>query len=407
MILRARQVLTAGHRLLDNGAVRIEDGVIAEVGPRRDLGGGPVEDLGDCLLMPGFVNAHIHLELTHLAGKVPAHGGLFDWLVGLVEQIVAGGDDPEVVRQSVRTGRDLCLAVGVTTVGDISRLTRLTRSVLADGPLRVLSFGEVIAVGKLRDRLNERLDAAADATHRSRFLEVGLSPHSPYSLEPDAFAACARRATADGLRMCVHLAETAEEAAFTTALTGEVRDYLQRCGFWDDRIPCPGRSPVACAAAAGVLGPATVLAHVNYVDDDEIDRLAAAGVHVAYCPRTHAAFGQPPHRFAEMLDRGINVCLGTDSLASNPDLSILGELRFLRETLPGCSSQRLIEMATIRGARALGFEKCAGSLAAGKAADLVVVPLDRAADDRWDSILTSVQPPAAVYVAGQKIDIPR
>ncbi|MCP4248169.1 MAG: amidohydrolase family protein [bacterium] len=404
MILRARQVLTAGNRLLDNGAVRIEGGLIAEVGPRRDLGGGPVEDLGDCLLMPGIVNAHTHLELTHLAGKVPPEGDLFDWLVRLVEEIVAGGDDPEVVRQSVRMGRNQCLAAGVTTVGDISRLTHLTRPLLAEGPLRVLSFGEVIAVGKLRDRLHERLEAAADATHRSRFLDVGLSPHAPYSLEPDAFTACARRATSEGFRMCIHLAESAEETAFTTALTGPVRDYLERCGFWDDRVPCPDRRPIDYAAAAGMLGPSTVLAHVNYVDDAEIDRLAAAGVHVAYCPRTHAAFGHDPHPFRRMLDRGLNVCAATDSLASNPSLSVLDELRFLRRRHPDLPATTLLEMGTTRPAQALGLDRTIGTIAPSHQADLTVIPLDPTGPSNGvENVLQSQSQPTRTFLAGRLV----
>ena len=314
--------------------------------------------------------------------------------------------DEQSVRTIVRDAIDESLRAGVTTIGDITAAPIWTRPALRDAGIRAVSFGEVIAIGTRQGGLDDLLSAAASTAQQTENLRIGISPHAPYTVSPEAMRACADRSRSDALPMCIHLAESREEDAFTRTASGPFAEFLKARGVSDEHITASGVSPVELAERTGVLSPRCVIAHANHVSDDDLDRIARSGASVAYCPRTHAAFGHPPHRFEEMLDRGINVCLGTDSLASNPDLGILGELRFLREKLPDCPSERLIEMATIRGARALDFEKCAGSLAPGKAADLVVVPLRRADDDRWDSILRSGQLPAAVYFGGEKTDIP-
>ncbi|HUU83001.1 MAG TPA: amidohydrolase family protein [Phycisphaerae bacterium] len=409
MILCAPYVLAADNQIIPDGAVRVDRGTIVEVGPAAQLTGpatqvtGPARtDLGQSLLLPGFVNAHTHLELTHLAGRIPPKADFVDWIRRLVDAMRDADDDSAVTLDSVRRGRELSLSAGVTTIGDITRLPALTRPVLAEGPLRTLSFGEVIAIGRLRNRLNERLTAAADACTVSEFLQIGISPHAPYTLEPDGLRACVARAVACGLRMCIHLAETANEAEFTADLTGPIRTFFERHHIWDRQVPCPGLSPVEYAADTGLLGPDALLAHANYVTDRDIDRIAASGAHVAYCPRTHAAFGHPPHPFRRMLDRGVNVCVGTDSLASNPSLSVLEELRFLRRNDPDLPPALLIEMGTARAARALGMSTSVGRIAPGLRADLTAIPLDPdGPSDPMENVLQGNADPTCTCVAGR------
>ena len=198
--------------------------------------------------------------------------------------------------------------------------------------------------------------------------------------------------------LCIHLAETAEEEAFTRFRGGRFTEFLQEMGIWDEDIPTAGCTPVELCRATGVLGRQTIVAHGNYVSDTDITLIAESGSSVAYCPRTHHAFGHPPHPFSEMLRAGINVCIGTDSLASNPSLSILEELRFLHQRHPAVAAHDLIAMGTIRGAAALGWGDEVGSLTVGKAADLVVIPLEAAAE--WDSMFESAETPGAVYIEG-------
>ncbi len=404
MILRASHVLTEHSGLVTPGAVRIERGSIVEVGSDSSLQQPQAIDLGDGLLLPGFVNAHTHLELSHLAGRVPPDRDFASWISRLTRALRADGNDETVVGEAVRRGRELSLTSGVTTVGDITRLPDITRPVLADGPLRVLSHGEVIAFGKLRGRLAERLQAAANDHWQTAFLRVGISPHSPYTLEPDGIRACVEQAKRAGLRTCMHLAETADEADFTTRQSGAIGAFLKRSGAWDRKVPCPGMKPVEYAVETGLLSGQTLLAHVNYVEASDIDLIAAAGCHVAYCPRTHAAFGHEAHPFQQMLSRGVSVCVGTDSLASNPSLSTLDELRFLRSQHPDLSADVLLEMGTIRGAAALGMEADVGSIAPGKQADLTFIPHDpQGPTDPRDNLLDGTTQPSATWVSGNLV----
>jgi cytosine/adenosine deaminase-related metal-dependent hydrolase len=400
MILRAKYVWT-GSECLENAAIRIDQGTIAEVGPESGISGSPITDLGAAMLLPGFVNAHTHLELTHLHELVPPGPDFADWLGRLVEAMRRTGDDPQVYASSVADGALQSLRAGVTCVGDITRFPKVTRPVLAGTGCRAVSFGEVIALGNIRHKLTERLMAAADRSQECDRLTIGVSPHSPYALEPQGLKRCSAIGSQLDLRLSLHLSETLAEAEYTRYLRGPLRNHFERLGIWDDDIPCPAMAPIALSDYAGLLSPRTVLAHVNYATDEEIEQIAASGAHVAFCPRTQAAFCHPPHPFRDMLAAGVNVCIGTDSLASNPDLSVLNELRYLRERHPDVPAEELLSMGTTRAAAGLGLEDVAGAIATGRSADLTCVPLDPAGpDDPLDNLLRATAPPSHTWAHG-------
>ncbi len=398
MMLKSRYVVPVDGPVIEDGAMFIYEGRIADVGRATDLHPTPVIDYGDAVICPGFVNAHTHLELTHLEGRVPPSPDFVHWLKRLTGLLMVQPATPDNVAEAVRAGIVRSLAAGVTTIGDITRRPAWSRKPLAASPIRAVSFGEVIAMGRLRIQLNERLEAAASVEYQSNRMRIGISPHAPYTIEPDGLRACAERARRMNAPLCIHLAETAEEATFTRSRSGRFKEFLQEMGIWDEDIPLADCSPIELCQTTGVLGKRTVIAHGNYLCDEDIQNIAESGPSVAYCPRTHHAFGHPPHRFREMLRAGINVCIGTDSLASNPSLSILDELRFLRQQHPEVAAHDLMAMGTIRGAAALGYGDEVGSLTVGKAADMVVIPIETGAD--WATILESNRAPAAVYIDG-------
>jgi len=401
MKLAARFVVPVEGPVIENGAVVVRSGRIAAVGPAHALHDVPVVDYGDAVICPGLVNAHTHLELSGLAGRLPPTRDFIAWLRRLVELSVATPPSLEDVVEAVGAGLAQSLSSGVTAIGDITRRPEWTRPLLASSSVKVVSFGEVIAVGNRRDQLAARLDAAADDAHQTPRLRVGISPHAPYTVEPAAMRACAARAAASGAPLCMHLGETAEEESFTRSASGPFREFLGWLGVDDGAIPAAGCDPVELAESTGLLGPHTLLAHVNYVTDRGIETIARSGAAVAYCPRTHGAFGHPPHRFRDMLRAGINVCLGTDSLASNPCLSILEELRFLRNECHDLDADLLLAMGTVRGARALGFEDVAGTIAPGRSADLAVIaPPAGERLDRWDRILEWTVKPNLTVISG-------
>lgn len=404
MIIKARYVVPVEGDVIESGAVAIEKDRIVAVGPTADLDVPGATDYGHAVICPGLVNAHTHLELGYLAGRVPPGADFADWLRRLVGTMAAEPQSCNQVRDSMGAGIAQSIRSGVTMVGDITRAPAWSREALASSAIRGVSFGEVIAIGSRRHLLSERLRAATDRTFETTAMRIGLSPHSPYTVEPEAMRACAEEAGSGELPVCVHLAETREESAFTQSASGPLAEHLRELGVWDSRIPESGCGPVELVARSGLLSPRTVVAHANYVTDADLVLIHKSGAHVAYCPRTHHAFHHAAHRFGEMMAAGINVCIGTDSLASNPSLSVLDELRFLRRRYRDISGEDLLAMGTMRGARALGYGSEAGSLVAGKFADLVVIPLEGYGPGvEWSSMFDSSCEPVAVYVSGRLV----
>jgi len=407
MIFRARFVVPVEGSPIENGAIAVQDGRITAVGLFRDvtksgLGECSVRDFGDAVIVPGFVNAHTHLELSDLAGRLAPTCDFTAWLKSLFTILSAKERDEHAIISAVRTGIRQSLAAGVTTLGDITRYPAWSRRALSEAPVRVVSYGEVSAIGCRRNLLSERLLAAtAQVQQPTERFHFGLSPHAPYTVEPAALRECLRAAQEADFPICMHLAETAEEEQFTLNLNGRFFDYLRDLGLWDADIQAYGCRPVEILDHFAFPTQRTLLAHVNYASDSDIESLARFGAAVAYCPRTHAAFGHPPHRFQDMLAAGVNVCLGTDSLASNPSLSVLEELQFLHAIFPQFAADELLQMATINGAQALGLKAICGSLAVGKSADFAVLSLQNAnSQNRWTDIYEAGNKTEYTFIAG-------
>ncbi len=391
-ILEADWVIPIDAPPIRGGAVAVAGvGAGAGVGAddaRRILAIGPIADIrtrypgADRLdltghtLLPGLVNAHTHLELSDCTPGESPPDGFVGWLVRMLTRTRVPDDHlAQRSAHGVRQGIAQCLRYGVTTVGDISRQCHITRPILRQSPLRVVSYGEIMAMAQRRSLLQPRLDLAADRACQSDRLHIGLTPHAPYSVEPDGYRASLQRAVADSLPLATHLAESSAEAEFLASHTGPFRDLWDAWLTWDDHVPTYAGGPIRYARDLGLLDYPTLLAHVNYADDDELALLAAGRASVVYCPRTHAFFGHPPHRFDDMLARGINVALGTDSCASSPNLNLLDDLRLVHRLYPDLPLETLFTMATLNGARALGLSHDVGSLSPGKAADILAFPI--------------------------------
>jgi cytosine/adenosine deaminase-related metal-dependent hydrolase len=404
MVVRARWILGPDFQVVNDGAVQVESGRIVAIEHGPATRNKQTIDLGDCLLMPGLVNAHTHLELGFAAKRVPPTPDFADWLHRLLSEIREAANKSGAVERSVRTGLAESLASGVTLLGDITRQPALTRTTIADTPDRptVVSFGEVIAFGAIRDGADAAIERAADRTNAGNDLRIGISPHAPYTVEPNVLVQCLDRAQRDALPVCIHAAETLDEVRYTLDRTGPIRQFFESIGEWDESIPALGMRPIEFLHSAGALRPGTLLAHANYVSNEDIDAITESGTSVVYCPRTHAAFGHPPHRFRDMLARGVNVCLGTDSLASNPSLSLLEEMRFLRREHADVPPATIMQMAMAAGAKALELGEVTGQLEPGRWADMIAIPLDaESAATPLSATLESDELPAAVFVRGR------
>ncbi len=367
------------------------DGRIEAVAEERPAATGDFIDWSDRLVLPGLVNAHTHLELSHQRPPAGTPEHLATWLLSVVPK--AGGPSPA---EAAAEGARQSLAFGVTTVGDISAHPAATRSAVAATGLHGVSFGELRAMAGRRGRLPGQLTEARSAA--SPPLAAGVSPHAPYSAEPEVFAV----AIETGLPVAAHVAETPEESEFLREQAGPFRELWSTIGGWTDDVPTFDGSPVAFAERAGLLSATqpVVLAHVNYLEPGDLDRLARGQASVAYCPRTHAYFGHSPHPFREMLGRGINVCLATDSRASSPDLDLVQELSHVRRACPDLPATDLWAMATWRPAAALGLSADAGTIAPGRLGHLLAFA-DPGSDDPLGLLLDD--PPATrdVLLAGR------
>jgi len=401
VILKAAWVVPVAGPAIRDGFVRIVGREIVSIGsgqPQPSYGEEVIE-LGEAVLTPGLINPHTHLELTCYAGRLRP-GPLWDWLPGLVRLRRAAGQ-VERERQAVWDGAWECLRAGVTCVGDVSR-RNLSWAALKTVPIRKVCFVELLALADDPPRNLVELASAVEQVEEDELLTVGVSPHAPYSVSAQQIRGAIELASRLGRPWCSHWAETREECAYllgdTRALPGYLRDLLERC-----QVRCPGLSAIElleqCASGAA---PGT-LAHFNYAQPGDAERLAAAGHTVVYCPRSHAFFGHAPHPYRRFLTAGVTVAVGTDSRASNQNLSILEELRFMRLNLPDPPPpELLLQMVTIHAARALGLHQKIGSLEIGKQADLAAFPCPSGLTEPVTAIIDRAPRPVGVWVAGQR-----
>ncbi len=391
--LAARWIFPVSGSPIADGLLTITGERIVSVEPRA--GRVADMDLGQVAILPGFVNAHTHLDLSGLRGKCPPCADFTAWL----RQVIAHRRrmTPQQIEADVRAGLAESLRHGTTLLGDISG-DGGSWDQLANAPLRAVVFREMLGLPEARaSGAWERLDRWLESRTPIPTCRPGVSPHAPYSVRASLFFAASTR----GVPVAVHLAETAAEQELLILGRGAFVPFLRDLDVWAPDGLAEDTQHVLNLLNG--LSP-TLLVHCNYL---EPSANIPDNCTIVYCPRTHSAFGHAPHPFRHFLKRGIRVALGTDSLASNPDLSILAEMRHLHRHYPDTPGDVLLRMATLAGAEALGWAEETGSLEAGKSADLVVVPLEIGAKtDPLQALLESDLPVQKVLCRGKWIELP-
>jgi cytosine/adenosine deaminase-related metal-dependent hydrolase len=335
-------------------------------------------DLGEVVLMPGLVNAHCHLDYTQMAGQFAAPKVFIDWLK-LITTTKAQWTAPEYAA-SWLSGAQMLLGTGTTTVADIEAIPELLPEVWNSTPLRVVSFLEMIGITNRRPPetvLREALDKITALGHQR--CSVGLSPHAPYSTVLKLLQLSAEVARQRDWLLCIHVAESRSEFSMFALGKGDMFDWLSRSGR--EMSDCGLGSPVQHLERCGLLGKNLLATHVNYLARGDAALLAKRGVSVVHCPRSHAFFRHDPFPLSRLTRAGVNVCLGTDSLASvikprrqSIELDMFAEMRALADWHPSLSSPAILRMATVNGARALARRGSIGELSPGALADLITVP---------------------------------
>jgi cytosine/adenosine deaminase-related metal-dependent hydrolase len=390
--LTARWIFPIDGAPLERGCIVVsgESIVAVETQGRRKAD----MDLGNVAVLPGLVNAHTHLDLGGLKGLAPPSADFTGWLRAVIAH--RRMRSAAQVTADVQAGLEESLASGTTLLADISG-QGLSWPVLANASLRSVVFFELLGLPEDRAALACEAGLAwLEAHSATRTCRPGLSPHAPYSVRASLFQSAAQIARCRKLPLASHLAETPAELTLLRSHEGPFVSFLSGLGVWEPTGLVDSVEEVLeqCRDV-----PHAVFAHANYLRPT--DQLAPRGS-VVYCPRTHAAFGHPAHPFRQFLARGVRVALGTDSLASNPDLSVLNEARFLHRHNPDVPGDVLLRLATLAGAEALGWQDETGSLTPGKSADLVVLPLPP--EDEHEPhrlVLASDLPLRAVLCRGQ------
>ena len=408
MLLRARIVVPVVGPPLENGAVRVLASRLTFVGPWRDAspeGGEPQADLGEVILLPGLVNAHCHLDYTRMAGRLPPQRRFTDW-IKLITAEKGGLSYADFAAAWLEGARQL-LESGTTTVADIEAVPELLPEVWSASPLRVFSFLEMTGVKSRRN------PAAILAEVEARILSLsptrvglGPSPHAPYSTTPRLLDLVAAASQRHRWLVCSHVAESAEEFEMFTSGRGMMFDWLARNER--DNSDCGLGTPVQHLARHGLINRRFLAVHANYLLPADIEILASAGVSVVHCPRSHAYFQHAAFPLEALVAAGVNVCLGTDSLATTllergktPRLDMFAEMRQFSRAYPGIPADTILRLATVQGAKALHLAGQVGELSPGALADLVAIPATSRLPDCGEAILNHTGPLAAGMIDGR------
>jgi len=356
-LVHARAIVDYRGVIASPGAILLEGNCIIAAGTPQELGTPEDAELTqvDSVITPSFVNTHTHMDLSGV-GLAPARDSFVQWVE---EAVLPIRRDIDAIEENVRIGIALSIAGGSLIVGDIAG-TQLAAEIVESSALLSLSFVELLGLGQRQNVAIEKLSTIPTP--------FGVSPHAPFSCGKALYEACFE----SGRRIATHLAETLEEIESVRDFHGPLVEYAIRAGSWDDTVESWNEHPID--AVLRVAGEKQfIAAHLNYIEDHHLPMLAASNMTVAYCPRASHYFGHINHRWKEMLEVGINVALGTDSLLclDTPDrISVIDEMRYLHKESEVDPIQ-LLTMGTINGAIGLGFDPNLVTLDAGDTAGLL------------------------------------
>jgi cytosine/adenosine deaminase-related metal-dependent hydrolase len=401
MIIRARTLVTMDGPPIENGAVAISGNRIIDVGDFSEISerhsGKKIVDLGEQALLPGLINAHCHLDYTCLRGKIPPRKSFADWIRAINTEKAKLSHEDYVA--SINEGFAEAKRFGTTTIANLTMFPELISQIQA--PIRTWWFAELIDV-RSPERANEIVDLAIE------FLKPvpnwGLAPHALFTASRDLFWRCEEVARREKILLTTHLAESRDETEMFRRGSGSLYNLMKSIGrrmddcgqetplarFLDliGRGGSPNR-PLAIEVSHPYLS--WIVAHLNELAESDFKLLKelTRKFHIVHSPRSHDYFGHSRFPFEKLRALGFNICLGTDSLASNESLSLFAEMRAFHRSEPGISPDKVLEIATVNAALALSESRHGGKLGRirpGFEADLIAVPCS-GTDNLFEQIL--------------------
>lgn len=361
---RAQRVLTmnAEQPTIQDAGILVQDGIIQALGPWETISGqAEGSDLGAVTLVPGLINAHTHLELSHLAGRIGPGLGFAAWADALFA----------CLREEGIADKTLAAAV--------AQLAQLGTCFVADVVGRHgLDVRQTLMAQGLDGHVFSEFSGRGPRTFAPRigpgFWSLGV--HALYSTQADFAQKVKKWCVARSLPFSLHLAEVPGENELFQTGTGALAEFLRQRRILPQGFQASGRSAVAFAHELGLLDAQTLAVHCVQADAADVAILAGSGAHVCLCPRSNAWIGVGQAPMAALWAAGVPLCLGTDSLASNADLDLWAELRVVRTALPQADIFNLLALVTRNPAQALGIDSTYGTLAVGRPAVWAVLPPD-------------------------------
>ena len=371
MILRARIVITMDGPPIDNGAVALSGNKVVDVGKFDEIktrNGGEIVDLGEQALLPGLINAHCHFDYTCLRGEIPSQKSFTDWIRAINAE--KAKLSPKDYLASMNEGFAEAKNFGTTTIANLTAFPDLISQI--EAPIRTWWFAELIDV-RAPEHENEIVDRALESLQPAH--NSGLAPHALFTASADLYRRCQEIAPQRNILLTTHLAESYEEMEMFHDASGPLYEFMKNIGR--PMEDCGNETPLE--SFVGALGnrpnPQWIVAHLNELTERDFELLerSTRQFHIVNCPRSHDYFKHSHFPFERLRSLGFNICLGTDSLASNEDLSLFAEMRAFQRREPAISPEEIVKMVTINPAMALHQEKMIGRIRPGFCADLVAV----------------------------------
>ncbi len=391
---RAKWLLPISRPPIQNGWIAVTNDRVVAIGSAHQSPPSKALNLGDVAILPALVNAHTHLEFSSLTQPIGYPGiKLHDWIGEVVRARQANQANPSDIAATIQRGIWLSHAAGVGLVGDIATTPMPSFASADDCDCQVISMAEVLGLNPSRSQA--KLSQAKH--HISQFktdrqFHTGISPHAPYSTPLSIVQQCVQIANEHRLPLAMHVAESDEERQLIEQGDGPLAETLKQIQAYSPELFPWGHDATLELLKQLVQAPQTLIVHGNHLLDHEVDFLAKhPNVTVVYCPRTHAFFEHPPHPVLKLLNRNIRVALGTDSLASNPDLSIWKELQWLLSHRQDIPWHAVLEMATINAADAFARPDL-GRLEIGACAKLLTIATSTNQAEDLPSALLANQP---------------
>ena len=383
---------------IKDGWVMVDGGRIVALGRRAANDTTKGVELGDVAVMPGVVNAHTHLELSYLRDQIAPSSSFTAWARQIISARRMKPTDPMAMHvpagPALDAAIDECLRCGTAVVGDIGN-THTAFPKLAASPLAGVFFWELIGFNLsegFEAMVDHALEALGELPHSDR-LRVSLAAHAPYSVAPLFF-----RAIKKGVdRMpfvpsSVHLAENVEEVELLKTGGGPWKTLMKDIGSWNPAWTPPGVGPVQYLDDMKFIDNRLIAVHGVQMTQADLQLLKARGATLVTCPRSnaHTGAGVPP--IVDFFESGVRIAIGTDSLASSPDLNVFAEVATLHALAPSVPPAMLLESATIQGARALGFDADYGTIEPGKVARLLAVDVPPGTSDVEEYLVSGIHP---------------